>query len=891
MDAKKRILDLASYLILGTAFIWPLVMNILSATFIEYEPDRLVFLIAFLLLIFYGITYNKVTVIALFSAILLFSVVVALNVFIGDEPTEFVVSLYSYFEHVIRVIFGYLPYTPEYGGDIVWLLTILLVIFTGIFLKISFSFAALLSFGAAVFAINFISEYYTSELYFGVFVVAILALFMKRMNLMSQNGIKKLLNSQKNAEPEEKGRKSTNEHRSPALVNNALYALCIIPLCAVIVISSIVMPKPGDDFTTSRLSEKLQSINYAVSDWLYVAFNPRYFSFRSTGFGQANGMLGGNVNLNNREVMRVTAPSAIKLTGSIQSIYTGTSWDVPEDNETKPMDSSLQFSSAASALEYLFTRTLYEYSDLIFEKKNADATGIETNTYVSTATGTSTIQLNAAYTSIYKPDKVPLDRPPRFIESPQGYMFIINPETADVTVDILGRRTYSVFTPMYYYGNNAEFQLNKDSNGAMTASELLPANTRYSFNYFPQTSDKIAEQAESVDGDYLAFAREFLNRSGHEIDAAQSASFYAFAFNNVIFPYQTLLENLQTYRDSVYEEYLQLPETLPERVVELSIALTEGYSNDYDKVKAIENYLQQFEYTLRPGFVPEGRDFVDYFLFDGQQGYCTYFATSLAVMARAAGIPTRYAEGYALDPKSKQNGVYSVKNSTAHAWTEAYIQGFGWVQFEATPPYRELEEAVSTAVGYLDTTTLKLTQRETPDDWFEDEPGKPTSRNNEPQAQQEVTIDTSALGIYFAEAVLLALLIVALLILTRFLIRRRFFRKADKLNNRGACLYYYEALRRFFKYYGYQKYDHETLTQFAVRLTHPDNLRFYLEDSNLFIFNMMATLSKIHYSESEVTDYELSQIRGVYTHFDRTFAREHKWYQKIYHRYFTGRVY
>lgn len=92
-----------------------------------------------------------------------------------------------------------------------------------------------------------------------------------------------------------------------------------------------------------------------------------------------------------------------------------------------------------------------------------------------------------------------------------------------------------------------------------------------------------------------------------------------------------------------------LSENTPERVINLAKAITADCSNDYEKVIAIEEYLKNnYEYTLSPSRVPEGKDFVDWFLFEDKRGYCTYYATSMAVMLRSVGIPARYVEGFVM---------------------------------------------------------------------------------------------------------------------------------------------------------------------------------------------------------------------------------------------------
>ncbi|WP_069999669.1 transglutaminase-like domain-containing protein [Cellulosilyticum sp. I15G10I2] len=172
--------------------------------------------------------------------------------------------------------------------------------------------------------------------------------------------------------------------------------------------------------------------------------------------------------------------------------------------------------------------------------------------------------------------------------------------------------------------------------------------------------------------------------------------------------------------------YTQLPEELPERVKALAYEITEGQETNYDKVKAIEDYLvSNYTYTLTPGNPEEGKDFVDTFLFENKKGYCIYFASAFAILTRNIGIPCRYVEGYALPQnRDSKQGVYIVTNKRAHAWVEVYFEGIGWIKMEATPPYRQvnitsqnsisMEEAISNTQTFstidLDIAVLKQTQ-------------------------------------------------------------------------------------------------------------------------------------------------------------------------------------
>lgn len=136
--------------------------------------------------------------------------------------------------------------------------------------------------------------------------------------------------------------------------------------------------------------------------------------------------------------------------------------------------------------------------------------------------------------------------------------------------------------------------------------------------------------------------------------------------------------------DFIIENYLQLSAETPTRVLELAASITEDALTPYEKAKAIETYLRQYEYTLDIPSPPQDQDIVDYFLFDLQQGYCDYFASAMVVLARAVDLPARLAVGYATGEYDYGRHLFVVTEENAHAWPEVYISPYGWIPFEPT---------------------------------------------------------------------------------------------------------------------------------------------------------------------------------------------------------------
>jgi hypothetical protein len=144
---------------------------------------------------------------------------------------------------------------------------------------------------------------------------------------------------------------------------------------------------------------------------------------------------------------------------------------------------------------------------------------------------------------------------------------------------------------------------------------------------------------------------------------------------------------LARYSRSVRHHFTYVPEIVTQRVRDLTYEVVRGRYTEYDRVMAIRDYLLLFPYTFNPPVVPYGVCFVDHFLFYAQRGYCTYFASAMAIMARIAGIPSRYVEGFVVPPHATTTEAVTITNRMAHAWAEVYLQGFGWVKIEATPTY------------------------------------------------------------------------------------------------------------------------------------------------------------------------------------------------------------
>ncbi len=137
------------------------------------------------------------------------------------------------------------------------------------------------------------------------------------------------------------------------------------------------------------------------------------------------------------------------------------------------------------------------------------------------------------------------------------------------------------------------------------------------------------------------------------------------------------------YPVRIANRYLQLPAVDP-RIEALARTVTAHAPSPYEKARAIENYLQQnYGYTLElPTTTPA--DPLANFLFERRKGHCEYFASSMAIMLRTLGIPTRVATGFRVSEFNDLTGSYIVRARDAHAWVEVYFPNQGWVTFDPT---------------------------------------------------------------------------------------------------------------------------------------------------------------------------------------------------------------
>ena len=198
----------------------------------------------------------------------------------------------------------------------------------------------------------------------------------------------------------------------------------------------------------------------------------------------------------------------------------------------------------------------------------------------------------------------------------------------------------------------------------------------------------------TVDQDVLVSWRTLINEPQNgDRHAYQVDDLFAATIDNLQYQVRSLVSNatdddLRLANGDTPEwielRYLALPDTVPDRVLQLAQEIVANQPTKYDQAKAIEMFLRSYPYTLDLPAPPADRDVVDYFLFDLQAGYCDYYATSMVVLSRIVGMPARAMVGYVGGEYDEENDRYLVSEADAHTWVEIYFSGYGWIPFEPT---------------------------------------------------------------------------------------------------------------------------------------------------------------------------------------------------------------
>ncbi|MCL1996270.1 MAG: DUF3488 and transglutaminase-like domain-containing protein [Defluviitaleaceae bacterium] len=798
--------DTIFLLSVGVVFAWSLTAAIVSTTEFAF-PMLTIFINVFLTMVLLRIIFiNKFTLLFTLSVIFMAIIILFMNMMTSEYPI--LGDINAFILQAAMYLNGLIPFEPIFETAITWGLVIGFSLLVFVLGYLVFNFFILFGSGVLLFALVLTSGFFSLNIAFYSFIFSSLAYLVKYLNTQSLSD------------------KSNIGGGSPFV----LYAL---PITVFSVVLAAIVPTPQEGFSDQVYDNLFARPFNHINTVLHDTFRPKYFSLSQTGFGTGNmRRLGGNVTANYNIVMRVqTDESTLYLTGAVLDTYTGYAW--------------------LNTFEDRYVLTFYGLNVEQLEQKAGLFNVWTTGEYRDMENG---MEYFARNFFIFGEDEY-------YEQVSMSDIIGIHFLERSLLVDTLDNSTFSVFhtgiLTGYAHAVPGEYFV-QNLNETITSPTLIPRNSSYTM-FYSQIDPSVNARAimEASHTGFLQYVRDNLN---YELLLSMSG---------IAISYSELLDNYLIPRAQwIHEVYTTLPEHFPQRVVDLAHYITQEATNNYQIARTLESFLHQFEYTLEPGNVPIDRDFVDYFLFDKQMGYCTYYASAFVTMARALGLPTRYVEGFiALG----NPGHYTyIRNRQGHAWAEVYFEGFGWQRFDPTPPADTFGAIFASNVAempYFDWLSYDWGMA-----WWEEEMYLQLMAGmgfDGFQAYEAQTIDFGIEGQasapipvaeIFAQAVLSVVVLFALAIIARVAQVAHRLASIKKKDNTQAVKDHFDGMLRYLKFFNYEKRDDETAMQFARRA---GNFSFELKGQKFYMTDIATIFLKAKYSRHSITAEEREAIEAA----------------------------
>ncbi|MBN1622772.1 MAG: hypothetical protein JXN10_05600 [Clostridia bacterium] len=603
-----------------------------------------------------------------------------------------------------------------------------------------------------------------------------------------------------------------------------------IPVISLILILVLVIPKSPDPIEWKWLDDRIKYRDLGGDKPIdFKSYDS--FSLSATGFSSEAGRLGGSVTLDMSHMLDVYSDEPLYLRGESWPYFNGSMWGTVSE-EASYAELLMDYPDYGAKRQMLLEPVYgWRFIDLHYWMVNhfKDSIGV-------------TVLPGVDFNTIMGEHLLP-----------DWY------EIKKVEVNYAGVETKTMFTPLYSELTNYE--------------ELKPvyAETDGTFD-----SDKTIRLFTVLDYDYLSLDRqnpyflEAIKNSKRGIYEDLMSRLYYVTYNADAYDNIRITNSMDsTLRDLyelsqksniIYWRYTNLPSDLPKRVVDLAIEITRDIDNDYERVVAIEEYLSDNNsYTLTVEDVPDGRNFVDWFLFDTKEGYCTYYATAMATLVRSIGLPARYVEGFATPFTVTDGNRYAVLNSNAHAWVEVYFEGIGWLPFEPTSPYNLILSSVRT--GNQDSGDFL------PDDPAFDPHADELDKDDNTEfpwitGDDEIPEDN---GIGPFEIIIMIIGAYLLINFTVYICRIVFFKN---IKTKGQFKRGYQVILRMLKVKGIRPEKGITLMEHAQRIDET----FYM--GKVSMKDLTRTYYKIMYSEEDIIYEAFTDMRIFFRDFRKELDNE-----------------
>ncbi|MCL2560250.1 MAG: DUF3488 and transglutaminase-like domain-containing protein [Turicibacter sp.] len=813
---KPSLADFAFLMTVGVLFAWTLVLAIINPTVFSlsyltgfFKVSSILFVLGILLISKRG---------PLIAAFLLlgFSAFIAYGFLAMPEISNAATRTAELFVHTFEFIGGRRAQTHTYGLVVTWFIAFFISLFVAAFAYLRFRFLLLFIVSVIVLGVTMTSRYFSYTYTFYVFVFSLLVLLIRHLQ-------------QKNAN---------------LGVSSTAFTKYISILTALSIVIASVLPTPPVGFAEGVWQNIVQRPFEWVNDIVVDLTQPSEFSLRQIGFG-GSGRLGGDVAMDDSLFMRIRThrfEDPIYLTGAVMDTYTGYSWENRfVDERVVDFD---EVEQNLELIEHLLSAQILSGNRSFQEVTIEDLVLIDIREYFED------------YYLWYDWENMRIFRDPHsgldlWVSATVTnwvwrleHMFLQN---TTIVIDVLDVRPVSAFhsgiVRHITFTNVDEGVFLRDRDGRFFTDSRMRPYTTYEVLFiepFEQHTGWIYYDGQEEDMSLTNFWARFSYR-GALRDVyyfiteffTEFYEFHGYELDQEILlhgsrelPLEELLRDYLIPRaDRIYETYTTLPDEFPERVRELAMEVTAEGETDYDRMRLLESYLTgNFVYTLTPGPSPYDRDFVDHFLFDLQRGYCVHFATAFVTMARSLGMPARYVEGFLVHTgptvERGEGMTIDVLNNMAHAWAEVYFEGLGWIRFEPTPASGLPQAPIATGDGTgTHTPEIEGEEAEGPD---QEGPGAPLETDGngasiEVNGAEQVEADETSRAWLFQALAAVSVLVLIVVTIRVAIVHLKIKKSRRKMNNE-AVLHLMKVMDTYFKVFGVQREESETVEQFAERL-------------------------------------------------------------------------
>ncbi len=578
--------------------------------------------------------------------------------------------------------------------------------------------------------------------------------------------------------------------------------LYLVPICLLISVISVGMPSKLEPIQWRGVKAFYYNIkdriDIMITEWEFFRGEGQdEFSLALTGYSEEGSKLGQeSLTRSDKVALKLKSlknNASVYLIGSVSDIYTGYSWEKSRKDVLE------------GEKEYLL-----DYMELVYALSRQDTETLYNNRYV--------------------------DR-----------------NLFNITYKYLKTKTFFYPTKTSGYEMEGNTKVPQDNSSNILFSKALGEGTSYQVLFYEMNLKGEAFQEMLREADQFSYSMTG-TMDARKIRDIKTGILGRDNADSLLYN-QDSYERLAERAELIRENYLGLPELLPERVRELAVEITKDQETTYDKLKAIEEYLLNYTYDLQPGAYPEGEDFVDYFLFENKKGFCTSFASAMAILARCVEIPTRYVEGYVVDYEDEVDRYFQVRNNKAHSWAEAYVEGVGWIPFEATPPF----------FGERYTTWKDINEKEklNPDDYsnfLNRDPGAEMPPKQTEGLEDKGKDKEGMSGLFIGSIILVSTLFTILVVTLIYyvVISRRYKKAFQRADYSGRMYMYFLRILSLVQKEGYRLDSQDTILILA------DRIKEYFIYEGITFPAVAEIFMRNRYGKEVTTQEEFEQVECFY---------------------------